>query len=136
MKLQLSSLKVFVYGTLKPGEVNYPIYCGGKVKSQRTVYTYGNLYSLSLGYPAMTVGNNKVKGILLTFAESEILKGLDQLEDYQEERDNDLNLYYRNLIPIYIDDQLLGEAWAYFMTAEKVKQYHGTLVESGWWSGK
>lgn len=135
MKLQLSSLNVFVYGTLKPGEANYRNYCHGRVKSQLSVYTFGNLYALSVGYPAMTTGENKVKGVLLTFDDSGILPSLDQLEGYQEKRAANLNEYYRNLTPIYcLNDQFIGEAWAYFMTPARVKKLKGTLIVSGCWT--
>jgi gamma-glutamylcyclotransferase (GGCT)/AIG2-like uncharacterized protein YtfP len=136
MKSRFSSLNVFVYGTLKPGEANYQYYCQGRIKSQLPVYTFGNLYALSVGYPAMTTGENKVKGILLTFDHPEILKSLDQLEGYQEKRAANLNEYYRQLIPLYsVDEQLVGEAWAYFMTLARVRELGGILVPSGWWAG-
>jgi gamma-glutamylcyclotransferase (GGCT)/AIG2-like uncharacterized protein YtfP len=131
-----SILQVFVYGTLKPGETNYQHYCGGKVKSATPVYTRGNLYSLPVGYPALTEGNNKVKGVLLTFGDSAILSSLDSLEGYQPERAADLNEYERLLVSIYsLEDQNLGKAWAYFMSLAKVKHYQGTILASGWWTG-
>jgi gamma-glutamylcyclotransferase (GGCT)/AIG2-like uncharacterized protein YtfP len=136
MKSQLSSLNVFVYGTLKPGEANYQNYCQGKVRSQVPFYTFGDLYALSVGYPAMTVGNNKVKGVLLTFDQPEILKNLDRLEGFQEKRAANLNEYYRQLISIYcLSDRSIGQAWAYFMTLERVRELGGIFVASGWWTG-
>lgn len=136
MKSQLSSCNVFVYGTLKPGEANYQNYCQGKIRSQVPVYTFGDLYALSVGYPAMTVGNNKVEGVLLTFEQPEILQNLDHLEGYQENRAANLNEYYRQLIPIYcLDNKPVGEAWAYFMTLERVRELEGILLASGWWTG-
>lgn len=135
MKSQPSTFNVFVYGTLKPGEANYQYYCGGKVKSQTPVYTLGNLYALPVGYPAMTEGENTVKGILLSFSNSSILKSLDQLEGYQEQGAFDLNEYYRQLVPIYnFDHQPRGKAWAYFMVIARVRQLQGTLITSGWWA--
>ncbi|MGD1918808.1 MAG: hypothetical protein ACFCAD_07915 [Pleurocapsa sp.] len=38
-----SSLKVFVYGTLKPGEANFAAYCDGYVESQQIAYAKGIL---------------------------------------------------------------------------------------------
>ncbi len=129
------NVKVFVYGTLKPGEANYQYYCEGKARTRFQAYTRGNLYSLPVGYPAMTVGDNKVKGVLLTFANPDILNSLDELEDYQENRASELNEYYRQLIPVYsLADELLGQAWCYFMTIDRVKQYKGTAIASGWWT--
>ena len=128
---------VFVYGTLKPGEANYSSYCKAKVVAQIPSYTLGNLYTLPMGYPAMTVGQNRVYGVLLRFDDSQILASLDLLEDYQEDRTPDLNEYYRSLTPIYsLDDRLIGRAWAYLMTRDRVMQYGGVKIASGCWSEK
>jgi gamma-glutamylcyclotransferase (GGCT)/AIG2-like uncharacterized protein YtfP len=124
-------IKVFVYGTLKPGEANYENYCAGKVIEEIEAYTWGELYHLSLGYPAMTEGTSKVKGILFTFADAAILNSLDQLEDYNETRSPELNEYYRQEIPIYhVSGQSLGKAWGYLMTKTKVQQFEGVLLTS------
>ena len=128
------TFNVFVYGTLKPGEVNYQYYCGTKVKSQIEAYTWGDLFDLHVGYPAMVEGKNKVQGILLGFDDDNILYGLDQLEGYREQRDISLNQYCRQLISVYgYDDQFLVKAWAYLMDMTKVEQYGGTLINSGIW---
>ncbi len=129
-----SSLKVFVYGTLKPGEANFSAYCNGYVESQQKAYTKGILYTLPVGYPAMTEGDKKVQGVLLTFNDSDVLQALDRLEGYQPQRSSSLNEYYRRLVSVYdISDRIIGQAWAYFMTPAKVKQYQGTLIESNCW---
>lgn len=135
MKPETSLLKVFVYGTLKPGEVNYARYCDGLVQSETLAYTRGILYDLPLGYPAMTEGDNQVRGVLLTFSNPRVLSCLDELEDYQPQRSLELNQYYRRLVTVYgLDQQLIGEAWAYLMTSERVKQYQGTFISSNWWT--
>lgn len=128
-------MQVFVYGTLKPGERNYPYYCEGKTLKERETYTYGKLYHLLLGYPGLMEGEDKIKGFLLTFADETILERLDELEDYDPLRTPEQNEYQRKRIPIYsLDDQFLGEAWGYVMTREKIQQHQGTLVTSGCWS--
>ena len=135
MKPKLN-LKVFVYGTLKPEEANYPRYCDGWVILQQPAYTQGILYDLPFGYPAMTEGENKVKGILLTFKDRSILNNLDRLEGYQPDRSPDLNEYYRRLVPVYdLSDRLIDEAYAYFMTSEQIQRYGGKIVKSNWWTG-
>lgn len=137
MKSESSTLDVFVYGTLKPGEVNFPAYCGEKVIAQTPAYTWGELYALSVGYPAMTEGKNKVQGMLLSFSDRQILHNLDQLEGYQAHREKDLNEYYRASVAVYsLGDRLIHHAWAYFMTIAKVKQYQGIKLTSGVWTGK
>jgi gamma-glutamylcyclotransferase (GGCT)/AIG2-like uncharacterized protein YtfP len=128
-------LKIFVYGTLKPGEYNYQYYCAGKVVEAIKAYTWGQLYHLTLGYPALTTGNDKVTGFLLTFADKEILKSLDELEDYCPQRSPQENEYQRQKIPVYdLAGQSLGKAWGYVMALEKVQQFGGVLVPSGWWT--
>jgi gamma-glutamylcyclotransferase (GGCT)/AIG2-like uncharacterized protein YtfP len=137
MKSESSTLDVFVYGTLKPGEANFSAYCGGKVITQTPAYTWGELYALSVGYPAMTEGKNKVQGMLLSFCDRQILQNLDQLEGYQAHREKDLNEYYRASVEVYsLGDCLVRHAWAYFMTLAKVKRYQGIKLPSGIWTGK
>ncbi|HAC63172.1 MAG TPA: hypothetical protein DCF68_06430 [Cyanothece sp. UBA12306] len=128
-------MKVFVYGTLKPGECNYRSYCQKKVIEIIKAYTYGQLYHLSLGYPAMTRGNQKVQGYLLKFFDDTVLQKLDDLEDYYPLRSPQDSQYLRQNLVIYSPiGELLGEAWGYLMTVEKIKQLGGKLITSGWWT--
>lgn len=128
-------LQVFVYGTLKPGECNYQRYCVGKVVEETEAIAYGQLFDLALGYPAMTVGESPVQGFVLTFADSGILSVLDELEDYKEYRKPEENEYNRHKIATYDSaGKLLGMAWAYLMTFEKVKGLEGILMPSGLWT--
>ncbi|WP_319419589.1 gamma-glutamylcyclotransferase family protein [Pleurocapsa sp. FMAR1] len=136
MKSDSLTLNVFVYGTLKPGEANFAYYCLKKLQKQIPAYTWGNLYALPVAYPAMTTGENKVRGILLTFSDPSVLNSLDRLEGYQPGRDSSLNEYYRQLVDVYsLDNRFLGKAWAYFMTVDRVKHHRGTIIISGWWTG-
>ncbi|PSF37274.1 hypothetical protein C7H19_11190 [Aphanothece hegewaldii CCALA 016] len=130
-------MQVFVYGTLKPGERNYPYYCEGKTVQEREAYTKGKLFHLSLGYPGLLEGEGKVKGILLTFSDKSVLEKLDELEDYHPLRSPHLNEYQRKQIQIFsLDDEFLGEVWGYVMTLEKIQQYRGKPVRSGCWTEK
>ena len=132
----LNTLNVFVYGTLKPGEVNYQHYCAGKVVEEQSAIAFGQLYDLPLGYPAMTVGESPVHGFLLTFADRSALTALDELEDYNPNRLPHENEYERQQIEIYnLSAQSLGRAWVYLMTSEQVQRLGGVLMRSGWWSG-
>lgn len=131
----LNSVKVFVYGTLKPGEINYDRYCVGKVVQEKPAIAYGQLYHLSLGYPGMILGDGQVQGFLLTFADSAIFESLDQLEDYNPNRRPEDNEYNREQIIVYdLAGQSLGLAWVYFMTLEKVQDFQGIFIPSGCWS--
>lgn len=127
-------LKVFVYGTLKPGQRNYPIYCEGKVIKAEKCWTKGQLFALPAGYPALIKGNDKVEGFLLTFADELVLRNLDKLEGYDARKIADMNYYQRQKIIVYdASNNSLGEVWAYLMTLAKVKSLNGVLIPSGCW---
>jgi len=130
-------VRVFVYGTLKPGEVNYKRYCEGKVSDITPAYAYGHLYALNIGYPAMTVGDTQVTGVLLTFSDETILSDIDDLEDYDPTRPASENLYQRESISLYMPSgEFLGEAWGYRMTFWRVQQLGGIFLSSGCWRGR
>ena len=133
----MNKIDVFVYGTLKPGESNYLNYCAGKTIKETQAYTWGELYHLSLGYPAMTEGKRKIEGYLFTFADANILASLDKLEDYHPERPPDLSEYYRQQVSVYnLADDFLGLAWTYLMNLNKIKQLKGIPVNSGSWNNQ
>ena len=128
-------LKVFVYGTLKPGEINYQRFCAGKVIEEKRAIAQGHLFALPFGYPAMTPGDGRVQGYLLTFADSEVLCALDRLEDYHPERLPEHNEYNRQLIETFnLAGEPLETAWAYLMSPHLVRSYGGIFLPSGWWS--
>lgn len=141
----ISSTRVFVYGTLKPGEENYPRYCAGKLMENKgedtknqilPAYTLGKLFDLNVGYPGMAVGSARVYGYLLNFKEPRILSELDELEDYVPGRIPSQNLYNRKQIEIFHPQGLgFGLAWAYFMSLDKIESFKGVFLPNGWWSG-
>ncbi len=130
-------VKVFVYGTLKPGEANYQRYCGLQVVDAKKAYTFGKLFALPMGYPAMTLGDSLVYGYLLTFVDAKILSNLDILEDYQPSRQRTENLYNRQEVEIYdLQGRSLGIAWVYLMTPNQICQLKSSLLQPDcWWSG-
>jgi gamma-glutamylcyclotransferase (GGCT)/AIG2-like uncharacterized protein YtfP len=137
-------MKVFVYGTLKPGEENYPRYCEGKVKKSQRAFTFGKLFDLPQGYPAMTTGNDQVHGYLLEFNQDQVLANLDELEDYHPSRIESENLYQRVEQEIFALEDItakppqqnisLGLAWVYIMSEIQVMNMQGRLLPNGWWS--
>lgn len=130
-------MRVFVYGTLKPGEVNFKRYCEGKVNDIIPAYTYGHLYALNVGYPAMTVGDTQVSGMLLTFSDDKILADMDDLEDYDPNRSPSENLYQREWITLYTSSgESLGIAWGYRMAFWRVQQLGGIFLSSGCWRSR
>jgi gamma-glutamylcyclotransferase (GGCT)/AIG2-like uncharacterized protein YtfP len=127
-------LRVFVYGTLKPGQGNYARYCSDRVLSSQEAQVQGKLFDLPLGYPAMALGEDWVKGYLLCFQDPAILRALDELEDYSCDRDPIENEYERRWVEVF-DLQLssLGLAWAYFMEPEKIAGFGGVWLPQGYW---
>jgi gamma-glutamylcyclotransferase (GGCT)/AIG2-like uncharacterized protein YtfP len=129
-------VKVFVYGTLKPGESNYQYYCGGKVLAATKATVKGQLFALPVGYPAMVLGEGVVQGYLLSFNTPNILQHLDPLEGHNPLRPPEENLYNRKQLEVYSPQaEPLGLAWAYFMTLDQVEPLGGVLIPSGWWTG-
>lgn len=132
-----SYLHVFVYGTLKPGAANFDRYCGNKVVTSHSAYIDGDLYHLPrLGYPGAIHGPRQVRGFVLSFDNSAILQDLDELEDYDPQRQPAENDYTRELVTTYTPDGISGiSAWAYFMTSDRIQQFDGILLPDGWWEG-
>jgi gamma-glutamylcyclotransferase (GGCT)/AIG2-like uncharacterized protein YtfP len=130
-------LRVFVYGTLKPGQTNYARYCGDRVLHSQEAQVQGKLFDLLLGYPAMTTGEDWVKGYLLCFHDQAILQELDELEDYSCDRDPIENEYDRRWVEVF-DLQLssLGKAWTYFMEPEKISDFGGVWLPQGHWQNQ
>jgi gamma-glutamylcyclotransferase (GGCT)/AIG2-like uncharacterized protein YtfP len=126
---------VFVYGTLKPGAANFDDYCGNKVITSYRAYIDGELYHLPrLGYPGITHGNRQVHGFVLAFDDLTILQQLDELEDYDPQRQPLDNDYTRELVMTYsIDLTHSISAWAYFMTSDRIQKLRGILLLDGWW---
>jgi gamma-glutamylcyclotransferase (GGCT)/AIG2-like uncharacterized protein YtfP len=111
-------------------------YCTGKVVDVKRAFVEGKLFALPMGYPAMTLGDSKVYGYLLSFSNPRILNELDLLENYQPTKQPAENLYNRQIIEVYEPQSLsLGSAWVYLMTLEQVDQLGGLLQPDGWWSG-
>ncbi len=125
LKIEFSDeVRIFVYGTLKPGEVNYKRYCANGVVDSKRAVAFGKLFALPMGYPAMTTENSQVQGYLLSFADLEILSHLDELEDYQPYRHISENLYNRQQIEIYdMQGQSLGLAWVYLIYARAILRF-------------
>lgn len=129
-------LKVFVYGTLKPGGHYWPDFCQGKLASEpRPAKIRGELYDLHVGYPGLLLsGDQWVHGYVLEMVDEAAFAGLDYLEGYvpgRPEAENDYNrLRVRCFSP---EGKPLDEVWIYEMTAEKIAQHKGTRIESGDW---
>lgn len=139
-------LKVFVYGTLKPGGLYWYRFCEGKVLGTQPAKVRGQLYQLEAGYPALLPGwegegANAARevwahGFVLTLADPDALEGLDQLEGYQEGRAPGHNEYQRVRTEVrLLPEDSPCEAWIYIMSATSIRQQGGHLIEDGDWQG-
>ncbi|NJK37388.1 MAG: gamma-glutamylcyclotransferase [Oscillatoriales cyanobacterium RM2_1_1] len=127
-------MRVFVYGTLKPGEINYQQYCSLYPIHTQPAIAQGRLFQLSLGYPAMIPGDGRVQGVILSFEDPQLLSTLDDLEDYHPHRLPEENEYQRQQILVCTpSEQPLGNVWAYFMTLEKIQLLGGVEIPEGNW---
>lgn len=128
-------IKVFVYGTLKPGEVNYAAYCHRGAIAAKPAFVRGWLYDLPLGYPAMILGEGRVWGTLLELEGDRILARLDTLEDFDAMRSPLENEYQRCEVEVYHPSgESLGRAWVYTMNPDKIQSLQGIFLPSGSWT--
>ncbi|AFY64672.1 gamma-glutamylcyclotransferase [Geitlerinema sp. PCC 7407] len=128
-------LRVFVYGTLKPGESNYRRYCEGKVLAAVPAIARGQLFHLCLGYPGMSAGNEPVYGVVLSFGDRRILEELDRLEDYDPQREPADNEYQRCQIEVTdMAGRSLGTVWTYQMSPAKIRLFQGIHLPEGVWA--
>lgn len=127
--------KLFVYGTLKPNEINYQRYCAGKVLAAVPAMVYGQLYALPVGYPALVEGSDRVYGTVLSFQDPQLLAVLDVLEGYDPQRRPEQNDYQRECIEAYDGSgKAIGSVWVYRMTRQRVQQERGVYLPTGVWS--
>jgi gamma-glutamylcyclotransferase (GGCT)/AIG2-like uncharacterized protein YtfP len=137
-------IRVFTYGTLKPGEINHRV-CAAHVVETQPAIAIGRLYHLPFDYPAMTLEEQGVvQGYVLTFSEPEILAALDDFEQHDPETFQQVapgqsltaNQYSRLLLNVFTPDQIpLKPAWSYVMTRSQIQQLQGIPVPNGWWQG-
>ncbi|MBW4581907.1 MAG: gamma-glutamylcyclotransferase [Tildeniella nuda ZEHNDER 1965/U140] len=139
--LDKAVIHVFVYGTLKRGEVNHHV-CSSHIVQSRPAIAQGCLYTLPFGYPAMTLEAGIVQGELLSFAHSDILDCLDAFERHDPEEFSrcapsqrlEQHAYERSTIATYDTAQrFLSLAWAYLMTREQTLALGGILLPDGRW---
>lgn len=124
--------KVFVYGTLMSGFNNHFVVSDYAI-STGVGEIEGIIYHLPEGYPAIISGLGRVKGEVLTLKEvEEALKAMDILEDYKEDREN--NLYERVVVHVQTASGSV-EAFCYFWpeSNKKYLEETGIYIKSGSW---
>jgi gamma-glutamylcyclotransferase (GGCT)/AIG2-like uncharacterized protein YtfP len=135
--MRASDLKVFVYGTLKPGGHYWPEFCAGKLTAEPVAAKIqGTLYDLHVGYPGLVLDDGGwVQGYVLEFAREADFLRLDYLEGYVPGRPEAENEYNRLQVPYFSPDgNALGNVWVYEMTAATKDRHPCTRLERGEWA--
>ncbi|MED3623948.1 gamma-glutamylcyclotransferase [Neobacillus thermocopriae] len=105
---------VFVYGTLRRHDKYHDLLKDSVLISEQA-WTKGRLYDTEDGYPALMESTEGTVYGELYLVTDEQLSRLDRLEEYEENRDN--NLYDRKKKLIY-HDRGETEAYTYFITKQ------------------
>tara|TARA_R100000027_G_scaffold61057_1_gene52187 strand:- start:21883 stop:22317 length:435 start_codon:yes stop_codon:yes gene_type:complete len=127
-------LRVFVYGTLKPGGFYWQRFCEGKVDRWWPARTRGEVYHLPIGYPASVFGGDCwIQGVVLEMKDIEAMKGLDSLEGFDPYRTVG-NDYRRLRVEVFdLESDRVDRVWSYEMDLRKIVGQGGIRVESGNW---
>ena len=102
--------RVFVYGTLMPGQSRWPLLEKFIDGEPHPAFVRGTLYDTGVGYPALTDGNAAVSGYLVAVrpnAIGDVLRLLDQLEGVER------SLFQRDLIEVHGTGAPAIPAWVY-----------------------
>ncbi|MEV7070487.1 gamma-glutamylcyclotransferase family protein [Streptomyces sp. NPDC093990] len=131
-------LPFFVYGTLRPGEVNHDLFLRGRVRCEEPGRLAGALLYDGPGYPyAVEEARGTVAGELVTpraDAYAELLALLDELEEYTPGDPH--NLYERVAREVTrTADGTPVRAWVYVASPPVAARLRarGKLIESGDW---
>ncbi|MEF8792494.1 gamma-glutamylcyclotransferase family protein [Thiohalorhabdus sp.] len=126
-------IRVFVYGTLKPGQANWERALRGHVRRWRAAVIRGRLFDLATGFPAATAGNGRVHGYALHLP-AEKLAVVDAIEGFEPGRNPGRNLYQRLTVFAFTPQGApMGKVYAYFMDAEGRDRLGGTELPEGIW---
>ncbi|MDX3517467.1 gamma-glutamylcyclotransferase family protein [Streptomyces scabiei] len=136
-------LPFFVYGTLRPGEVNHDLFLRGRTRAERSARMPGLTLYEGPGYPYAVEetgddhgGGGAVTGALVTARPetyAELLRLLDELEEYAP--GDPANLYERVERTAVLDDGTAVRAWVYVAAPAVAAglRARGTPIEDGDW---
>lgn len=110
-------LPVFVYGTLRQGEKNYPRYLAGRTGKELAATAEGRLFFVADGgYPYVEPGEGTVTGELIYLEPSrydQTLQSIDDLEEY-DPADESHSVYLRRRTTVTLADGGRTAAWIYY----------------------
>lgn len=129
--MTVEKIPVFVYGTLRPGEKNYPHYLAGRTVSEMPATAEGQLYFVADGgYPYVAPGPGTVSGELIHLDPrhyEQTLQAIDELEEY-DPGDETNSIYLRRRTSVTLPDGRYTAAWIYYWNCPSIA---GTRIASG-----
>ncbi|MER5776832.1 gamma-glutamylcyclotransferase family protein [Streptomyces sp. NPDC002039] len=131
----------FVYGTLRPGEVNHDLFLRGRVAVEQPATLPDAVLYEGPGYPyAVARPGSAIRGELITPAPgryAELLVALDLLEEY-EGPGRPGNLYDRVVREALLPDGTPVPAWVYLASPLLARDLaaSGTEIPGGDWLGR
>ncbi|MES5821280.1 gamma-glutamylcyclotransferase family protein [Streptomyces sp. RG80] len=134
------SLPFFVYGTLRPGEVNHDAFLLGRTAAEEPARLDGAVLYDGPGYPYAVADPGTIHGDLVTARPgdyAELLVALDRLEEYAP--GDPRNLYERVTRKVVrVADGSTVLAWVYIAapTVAARLRTHGERIESGDWAAR
>ncbi|MFF7307334.1 gamma-glutamylcyclotransferase [Streptomyces sp. NPDC008137] len=136
------TLPFFVYGTLRPGEVNHGLFLRGRTRSEEAGRLAGAVLYEGPGYPYAVEepgGGGTVSGELITALPESygaLLAELDRLEDYVPGDPDSLYLRVERKVVRELDGATV-RAWVYVAgpgVAARLRE-RGRRIEGGEWRG-
>jgi gamma-glutamylcyclotransferase (GGCT)/AIG2-like uncharacterized protein YtfP len=131
-------LPFFVYGTLRPGEVNHDLFLRGRIRHEAPARLHGSVLYAGPGYPyAVEEPGGTVYGELVTALPEryeELLVDLDRLEEYTP--GDPTSLYERLEREVTREsDGRSVRAWVYLAAPAVAARLRarGELIDSGDW---
>ncbi|MCB5164835.1 gamma-glutamylcyclotransferase [Streptomyces bambusae] len=131
-------LPFFVYGTLRPGEVNHDLFLRGRTTAEVPARLPGAALYDGPGYPyAVARDGSEIVGELVTPAAGrypELLAELDRLEEYHGP-DRPGNVYDRVACRVRLTDGTGADAWVYLAAPTLAARLtaSGTPIPTGDW---
>ncbi|MEU3848466.1 gamma-glutamylcyclotransferase family protein [Streptomyces sp. NPDC029554] len=136
------TLPFFVYGTLRPGEVNHDLFLRGRVRSEEPGELADAVLYEGPGYPFAVEepGGGVVRGELVTArpeAYAGLLTELDRLEEYEPGDPRSLYVRVERKV-VRAADGVGVRAWVYVAGVEVAARLRGAgrRVAGGEWRGR
>ncbi|TQK44477.1 gamma-glutamylcyclotransferase (GGCT)/AIG2-like uncharacterized protein YtfP [Streptomyces sp. SLBN-118] len=135
-------LPFFVYGTLRPGEINHDLFLHGRTAAEEPAVLADAVLYEGPGYPyaLLEPGGGTVAGEVVTAAPGEygeLLGVLDRLEECVAPG-HPRNLYERLAREVRLPDGTAVRAWVYVAAPGVARKLRatGTPIPGGDWTGR